>query len=248
VTAHQAITHVQSRCQSAPARPPRTPSWASKGHGAPLRSRDGPPPASAFVGNSTRGTNERTQAEALRSDSLTGGVWLVRGRARAHTAALCVVSPVARCRRRARQGRARPAPGISPWGRARAFVYIYAWPCHCPGCSSAQVPGTGRGTVTHGIEQSITQRHRSGAGARGVAARQQLGTRNSHGEGPGTVLRQGGAQQGLLDAGGGHAPRRLHSEVRPRQLARPAQASRYGRRRAGFLVHVHAWDSEFARL
>jgi len=41
------------------------------------------------------------------------------------------------------------------------------------------------------------------------------------------VLRQGGAQQGLLDAAGGHAPHRLHPEARPRQLAGAAQASRF---------------------
>jgi hypothetical protein len=40
------------------------------------------------------------------------------------------------------------------------------------------------------------------------------------------VLRQGGAEQGLVDAAGGHAPHRLHPEARPRQLARTAQASR----------------------
>lgn len=47
-----------------------------------------------------------------------------------------------------------------------------------------------------------------------------------HGARASAVLRQGGAQQGLLDAAGGHAPHRLHPEARPHQLARAAQASR----------------------
>uniref|UniRef100_I1P2I6 Uncharacterized protein n=2 Tax=Oryza TaxID=4527 RepID=I1P2I6_ORYGL len=45
-----------------------------------------------------------------------------------------------------------------------------------------------------------------------------------HGEG--AVLRQEGAQEGAVDAGGGQAPRRLHPGQRPRQLAPPPQARR----------------------
>ena len=145
-----------------------------------------------------------------------------------------------RARARARHGRGlccvtcsalSASPGISPRGRVCACVYINAWPCHCPGCSSsAQAPGRSEALSPNrersrwsGAEQELSE----------VSPRSSslgLGT-NNHGEGPGTVLRQGGAQQGLLDAGGGHAPHRLHSEVWPRQLARPAQASRYVRER-----------------
>jgi hypothetical protein len=44
--------------------------------------------------------------------------------------------------------------------------------------------------------------------------------------GEGSVLREDGPQEGAMDAGGGQGPRRPHPALRPRQLARPAQASR----------------------
>jgi hypothetical protein len=122
-----------------------------------------------------------------------------------------------------------PRASATPRGRVCPCVYINAWPCHCPGCSSsAQAPGTSEALSRNrersrwsGAEQELSE-----VSPCSSSSSLGLGT-NNHGEGPGTVLRQGGAQQGLLDAGGGHAPHRLHSEVRPRQLARPAQASRY---------------------
>jgi hypothetical protein len=65
----------------------------------------------------------------------------VRGRARArHGRGLWCVT--CRALSASRTSRARPAPGHLTAG-PRACVYINAWPCHCPGCSSAQSPGTG---------------------------------------------------------------------------------------------------------
>jgi hypothetical protein len=53
-------------------------------------------------------------------------------------------------------------------------------------------------------------------------------------DGEGAVLRQEGAQEGAVDAGGGQAPRRLHPGQRPRQLAPIPQA-----RRSAFLYQIH---------
>jgi hypothetical protein len=75
-----------------------------------------------------------------------------------------------------------------------------------------------------------------------IAAELTTTPTGTDGERPGTVLRQGRPEQGLLDARGGHAAHRLHSEVRPRQLARATQASRYvlRRQRSRSSSHSHA--------
>jgi hypothetical protein len=81
-----------------------------------------------------------------------------------------LVSPVARCRRRARQERAtssaRGAPHLSisssppPPARAGPCVYIYACPWHCPGCSSAQAPAHAHPSDRGAVVAAIASRTR----------------------------------------------------------------------------------------